>query len=222
MDKGKNIRSPSLEQGASYVMKIWGKTEERDTVVFGGFVSDGKLFRSPNKQLKDMLPTDYYKLTSEKNGEFRGKMLDNCLVHGTSEKRITFFTLADGTTATVTPKAAKPPKAAKASTKTPDQTPAPAVTTDAKREAANKRKRDARAAKKAADEAKKLAATSEEKTTESETITQSDVGNLSDVFGEPEHVEAAVEENVSEHDGETENELPPVTPETTSGEGVAA
>ncbi len=221
MDHGKNVRSPSLEQGTSYEMKTWAKTEDWDIVVFGGFVSDGKLFRSPNKQLKDMLPTDYYKLTGEKAGEFRGKMLDNCLVHGTSEKRITFFSLADGTTAPVVTKAAKVAKTPKNTAKTPDPTPAPATTSDkdaAKREAANARKREARAAKKAADAAKQTAPA-----TESETITESDVGSLSDVIGETEHVTETAAEHVEEDVvTETDGELPPVTSDTVSGEGVAA
>jgi hypothetical protein len=99
MEHGKNIRSPSLEKGTSYIMKIWAKTYTFEQVLFDGFMSNGQCFKSPTKQLKDMEPTDLYKFVGETSGVFTGKMLDNCLVHSVSEARLTFFALANSTTA---------------------------------------------------------------------------------------------------------------------------
>ena len=208
MDHGKNVRGPALEKGNNYVMKTWGKNPVYDVIMFDGFVSGGQAYKVPTKQLKDMAPTDYYKFTGDA-GEFRGKMMDNCLVHHTTEARITFFQLAGVSTEAVTvnadkpakaPKVAKAPKAPKSEPKTeePVVVAAEAAKTETaqerKRRLDNERKKQKRAEEKAAKEAAKSAATSQP----AETIEQP-----AEQHAEP--VEAASETVESEPETETES-----------------
>lgn len=225
MEHGKNVRGPSLEKGVHYVMKTWGKVPVYNPVVFEGFVSGGQAYKVPTKQLKDMVPTDYYKFTGEE-GEFRGKMKDNCLVHLNTEARITFFHLAGVSSDAVTVNADKPakaPKAPKAAKQAEPKTEEPKIEQPAaeepkaaksddakerKRAADNERKRQKRAAEKAAKEAAKSSPAATEQPAEEQTE-------------QTEQPEQTVAEHVESSEEQTETSEEPVvasTEQTVDGE----
>jgi hypothetical protein len=222
MKYGKNVRSPSLVQGSDYVMKTWGKEPTFQGVTFGGFVSGGQLFKSPNRQLKDMVPTDYYKLMlTEGEVSFKGKMMDNCLVHETSEARITFF-YPDGVSA---PAKVTTPKTTRAKKNTPAPTPEElaAAAKKAKQEAANLKKRQARAAAKAAKEAAtQQTGTQDEEANNAAEHSGEGEENSGVVLGSDEG-EHSGEETSGESDGEesdTDVENNPMVPPSSPEEGA--
>jgi hypothetical protein len=169
MEHSKNVRSPSLIGGNSYIMKVWGKTPVYSEVNFIGFLSGANEYKAPNKQLKDMTTTDFYRFKDSEGVGFKGKMLDNCLVHESTESRITFFDVVGASTVV---KAAKAPVAKKAAKVA--KAPALPVETpeEAKRRVANERKRNKRAADKAAKEAAANTANEAAAADVSETVTE--------------------------------------------------
>jgi hypothetical protein len=191
LEHGSNVRSPSLIGGNSYIMKTWSTKEHAfSEVTFLGFLSGTVEYKSPNKQLKDMTPTDFYLFVDSKSKDkFRGKMSDNCLVHETSESRVTFFDLT-GVVSTKAPKAVSK----KAAKNTP---PAPPVKTpeELKREAANEKKRAKRAADKLAKEEAAKAASGDNTLVEdvAEGVTEGEVEHVA------EEEVIASEEEVFEH-----------------------
>lgn len=102
MERGKNVRSPSLVGGTDYIMKTWAKAPTFEQVRFVNFESNGAASANPTKQLKDMLEGDVYNFRLGRK-PFTGIMQDNCLVHGESKIRITFFEMLNSTTAVDAP-----------------------------------------------------------------------------------------------------------------------
>jgi hypothetical protein len=204
MERGSNVRSPSLIGNTNYIMKTWNTKEPTfKEVKFLGFTSGTNEFKSPTKQLKDMLSTDFYRFMDiGTDVAFRGKMVDNCLVDEASEIRVTFFDLAG----VVSEKPVKVTTSKKKTT-TVAAPPPPVVTEtpeEAKRRVANERKRAKRLADKLAKEAgaAKTGDTEHDVATDTEVLTETEtVTKIEEVVEVEAHTEV---EEVEAEGAETE------------------
>jgi hypothetical protein len=124
--QGGNVRTPSLIKGQLYMARTWKVIREDSdnpwmALRFLGSGHEGRTERAMhdvNPRIKDMVSGDFYffdHYTDGKIGELNASMLDDCLVVGENNTRITFFAI-NGVTEQV--KAAKPVKE-KATTRTP-------------------------------------------------------------------------------------------------------
>jgi hypothetical protein len=116
--QGNNVRTPSLIKGQLYIAKTWKIIrEESDNPWFvvrfvgSGVESRGeRKLHDVNPRIKDMSSNDYYffdHFTDGKNVEFNASMVEECLVIGENNTRVTFFEII-GVTEQI--KAAKPEK----------------------------------------------------------------------------------------------------------------
>jgi hypothetical protein len=102
--QGGNVRTPSLIKGELYMARTWKVIREDSdnpwmALRFLGSGHEGRTERvmhDVNPRIKDMASGDFYffdHYTDGKIGELNASMLDDCLVVGDNNTRITFFAI---------------------------------------------------------------------------------------------------------------------------------